>query len=355
MFIILLLNSYAQAKVGSCSLKELGLFSDAYYECLKQEAIKTDSIEDIDFYAAHLRGGSMDDDLFWYKKAVAKGDIKAIAAIANVYRGYHHPKIAIKWYKKAVKKGYKGAMESLTKLMQETYGSDTVDMYEKEIEEGRDVYWNELYLSNYYMRKEEFKDAKAVYEEIIKKFPQRKAKMLFAIGNLYKPGWLSDKEKEIAYYKQAAQLGDTDAMYNLGVYYGNVVGDYKKAEEYFRAAGAPRMVCFMYETKLNEYKKAEQCYKKVAQSGRAIDLFALGYMYMKTLNDYPKAIKYYKQAYELGYSGGALNIGYTYREYIHNQEKAIYWYEKAADMDEDGARRYLMKIGDLKAPKGSSK
>uniref|UniRef100_UPI0035688022 hypothetical protein n=1 Tax=Sulfurovum sp. TaxID=1969726 RepID=UPI0035688022 len=83
---VLLLVELVEAKVGSCSLKELGRYSDKYFECLKQEAIKTDEIEDINFYAYHLSGGEMDDDIFWYKKSVDKGDVKAIYQIANIYR-----------------------------------------------------------------------------------------------------------------------------------------------------------------------------------------------------------------------------------------------------------------------------
>lgn len=344
--LVILLSTYAQAKVGNCSLKELGRYSDKYFECLKQEAIKTDAIEDINFYAEHLRGGKMDDDIFWYKKSVDKGDVKAIYEIANIYRSYGKPEKAIEWYKKATKLKYDDAMEQLSKLMQETYGNDSIDIYEEAIETGNDVYWNMRFLANYYMRLEKFKKTKEVYEEIIKKFPDEKAEMLFAIGNLYIKAWLDDREKEVEYYKQSAALGNKQAMFNLGIYYGDLK-NYKKAEEYFRKANHNRMVCVMYKEKVKDNDKALKCYLEQAQGNNPEDLRALAYMYMDTFKDYEKAIEWYKKAYELGDPIAARGVGYTYRDLLHDKQKGYYWYQKAADMGEDGAITYLMEEGEL--------
>lgn len=341
----LLLSTYAQAKVGSCSMKELGRYSDKYFECLKQEAIKTDAVEDINFYAEHLSGGEMDDDIFWYQKSVAKGDTEAIYKIANIYRSYEKPEKAIEWYKKAAKLKYPDAMEQLSKLMQETYGNDSISMYEEAIEKGNDVYWNMRFLSNYCMRLEKFKKTQKVYEAIIEKFPNEKAEMLFAIGNLYIKAWLDDKEKEIEYYKQSAALGNKQAMFNLGIYYGDLK-DYKKAEEYFIKSGHSRMICFMYEDKLKDNDKALKCYQKQAESNSAEDLYSLALMYAD-VKDYDNALKLYTKAYNLGYSKAAIGLAYTYRDLIKNKEKGYYWYHKAADMGEDGARRYLHREGEL--------
>jgi len=360
VLIILALNAYAQARVGACSLKELGLYSDEYYNCLKEEAIRTDEVADINFYAKYSatagpKGKEVDREymISWYKKSVAKGDAKAMYKIAIIYKTYKpnkQPKKAIEWYKKAAKKKYPDAMEQLSKLMQETYGNDSIDIYEEAIAKGDDVYWNMRFLANYYMRLEKFKKTKKVYEQIIEKFPNEKAEMLFGIGNLYIKAWLDDKEKEIAYYKESAALGNKQAMLNLGIYYGDLK-EYDKAAEYFSKSNKPRMVCFMYKDKLKDNKKAEECYlKQVKNSTNPEDLYALAYMYMNTLKDYDEAIKWYKKSYNLGYPDGALGIAYIYRDLLHNREKGIEWYHKAADMDAgfaSGAIGYLSREGEL--------
>ncbi|WP_373034293.1 tetratricopeptide repeat protein, partial [Sulfurovum sp.] len=305
-------------------------------------------VKDMNFLASRYLGNlDYDNTLKWYKKSVDKGDQKAMYEIANLYEHYIEiSQQAIQWYKKAAKAHYPDAMEQLSKLMQTTYGNDTIAMYKKEIEAGRDVYWNMQFLANFYMRLEQFDKAKEVYKEVIKKFPDEKAEMLFAIGNLYRKSWLDDKEKEINYYKQSAALGNKQAMFNLGIYYGDLK-NYKKAEEYFKQSDHNRMVCYMYKTKLKDNNRALSCYENEEKTDNPISVFALGFFYDETLKDYDQAIKSYKKAYELGYSGGALNIGYIYREHLNNRKKGIYWYHKAADMGEDGAIRYLMREGEL--------
>lgn len=356
LLISLLLSTYAQAKVGNCSMKELGRYSDEYYACLKEEAIKTDAIEDINFYAQHAatsgpKGKEVDREymISWYEKSVAKGDAKAMVKIAEIYQYYKpksQPQKAIEWYKKAAKLKYPDAMEQLSKLMQETYGYDSIDRYKESIEAGNDVYWNMRFLANYYMRLEKFKKTQEVYEEIMQRFPNEKGEMLFAIGNLYIKAWLNDKEKEIEYYRQSAALGNKQAMFNLGVYYGDLK-DYQKAEEYFITSDNSRMVCFMYTEKVKDNDKALKCYQKQARSNNPEDLRALAYMYMDILKDYDKAIKWYKKAYELGDPVAARGAGYTYRDLLHDKEKGYYWYHKAADMGDDNARRYLHREGEL--------
>jgi hypothetical protein len=54
--------------------------------------------------------------LFWYRKAVKKGDGAAATSIGMVYRDEGRPRLAARWFRKAVLLGYTDALLDLAKL-----------------------------------------------------------------------------------------------------------------------------------------------------------------------------------------------------------------------------------------------
>ena len=346
LLLVVLLGS-VEARVGSCSLFKEGNYTPEYLACLKAEAIKTDSIEDINFYAYSSRGNiPFEETLSWYQKSVDKGDSFATNEIAELYKSRNKTVEAIAWYKKASKQEYEDAIESLSQYMQELYGDkESVAIYKRAIKAGDDVYWNKQYLLSYYARMKAYDKAVDLIDEIIVEFPKERALMLLAKAGFYSKGYLDDPKRYFEYNQKAADLGNKDAMYNLGIYYGDK-GEYERASAWFIKADRSRMVCLMYGEKLHQPKKEIACYEQLVSEGDSSAMFNMGYVYYFSLKDIDNAAKWYTKAYEYGEASGALNMGNMYKK-LGQREKSIYWYKKAADMGKEGAIVYLLGEGVL--------
>ena len=118
--------------------------------------------------------------------------------------------------------------------------------------------------------------------------------------------------------KQAAEQGDAEGQWRLGVHYRDgdgVAQDYKEAAKWFR---------------------------KAAEQGHAKAQSALGncYYYGEGVEkDYAEAVKWYRKSAEQGYAVGQCNLGNSY----YNGEgvekdyaEAIKWYRKAAEPRNQG-------------------
>ena len=341
---IILVSTYAQAKVGTC---EVGQGKEKFVSCLKAEATKTQSIEDMNFLAAfYAIDKNYDKAISWYKKSANKSDAKAAFFLGGIYdEALDDKEEALKWYKVAALKDYPDAMQHLNEMMEEVHGrSDAIEIYQKAIDKGEEVYWNKQFLANFYFRIDEYQKRNAVYEELIKEYPKDKAKWLFAMGNVYDKRFLNKPDLEYKYYKQSAELGNVEAMRNLGIYYGDK-GDYETAKEWFIKADKPEMVCYMYKEILKDKEKTLACYKKLIESGKAQDLGALAYVYQMNYGEYEKAFIYYKKAYELGNGMAANNIAVAYKYHFHDEEKALLWFKRAAILGYPKAIKYLKRKG----------
>jgi TPR repeat protein len=366
VIILLLSFSLLHAKIGSCPLDK---DKQSYIACLKKEAIQTDSSEDINFLAAfYTLEKEYEKAIEWYKKSADKGSAKAAFFLGGIYDeayakkevkkglfGYlskedekllSYQKEAIKWYKIAAKAEYPDAMPHLNEMMEKVYGQEeTIKRYKEAIEKKVDLYWNLQFLANFYFRLGEYEKRISTLEAFILEYPEEKSKWLFGIGNTYMEQFLNNKEKEIEYYRQAAALGNTMAMRNLGIYHGDKQ-EYDIAAEWFRKSDDPGMVCYMYIEKVRDKEKALECYKEVAKSGEAVDLFSVGYAYYYDLEDVEQGIYWYIKAYEAGSSDAALGLGSLYDD-INEPEKSIEWYKKAAAMGQEGAIRRLKRLGEF--------
>ncbi|MCX6238370.1 MAG: tetratricopeptide repeat protein [Bacteroidia bacterium] len=127
-------------------------------------------------------------------------------------------------------------------------------------------------------------------------------------------------------FQRAAEEGDADAQYNLGVMY------------YFGDAGE------------KDFAKAFVCFRKAADAGYAQAQYNLAGMYYfgeGTEKDVFQAFNYYSKAAENGFSDAWKNLGDMYLNgdgIQKNVEKAILSFEKSADSGDDEARYELGRI-----------
>ena len=171
-------------------------------------------------------------------------------------------------------------------------------------------------------------------------------------------------------FEQAAELGNADALNELGLMYNDGNGveqDYTKARTYYEQAaelGSQYAMCnlgWMYEHGQGveaDGKKAAAFYEQAAELGNADALNELGLMYNDgngVEQDYTKARTYYEQAAELGSQYAMCNLGWMYE---HGQgveadgKKAAALYEQAAELGNADAAYHAAEMyrfgGDVK-------
>ena len=157
----------------------------------------------------------------------------------------------------------------------------------------------------------------------------------------------------ILMYRRAAEMGDPQAMCNLGnCYYngqGGLTKDTSKAVEWYRKAaekGNPTAMnnlgnCYDYGKGglTKDEVKAGEWYQKAAEAGNATAMFKLGLCYKHGLRgltkDTSKAVEWYQKAAEGGVKEAMLCLGLCY-EYgqgglTKDETKAVEWYQKAAE------------------------
>lgn len=144
------------------------------------------------------------------------------------------------------------------------------------------------------------------------------------LGSMYYTGWgeyaKPDKEKALSLFTRAANGGDAQAQYNLGVMYeqgeGGVNVDYEKAVKWFR---------------------------KAATAGLAQAQFNLANMYSKgagTRQNQKVAFKWYEKAAKQGMVDAQYNLGNRYAVGNGVKQDAIMsymWYGIAAKNGHSGA------------------
>ena len=157
----------------------------------------------------------------------------------------------------------------------------------------------------------------------------------------------------ILMYRRAAEMGDLEAMRNLGVYYeygkGGLTKDETKAVEWYQKAaekGNARAmhnlgVCYEYGKGglTEDTSKAVEWYKKATEAGNAGAMNNLGVCYEYgrggLTKDEAKAVEWYKKAAEAGNTGAMNNLGVCYKYgkggLTKDEAKAVEWYKKAAE------------------------
>lgn len=159
------------------------------------------------------------------------------------------------------------------------------------------------------------KIAKAVQNAKDEIKQQSKAEEHFMQGNSHFHN--KDYEKAKEYYQKAADMGNSDALNNLGVLYSKQ-GNYEKAKEYYLKAVEKGIyqgfnnLGRLYEEQ-EDYSGAIEYYQKSINCGFDIALNNLGNIYKKQ-KDYIKAEEYYVKAVEKGDRFALLNLRDLYSE-----------------------------------------
>ena len=176
------------------------------------------------------------------------------------------------------------------------------------------------------------------------------------VAFFYEQGGLKkDEVKAVEWYQKAAEAGNAKAMCNLGICYelgkGELTKDETKAVEWYRKAAEAGNATAMCELGFNyEYgdggltedeAKALEWYQKAAEAGNATAMYKLGfnyeYGYGGLTEDEAKAVEWYQKAAEAGNATAMEKLGYAYRYgqwgLTKDEAKAREWYKKAVEAE----------------------
>ena len=154
----------------------------------------------------------------------------------------------------------------------------------------------------------------------------------FNVSELYNQGVAYYNQKNyteaVKFFIQAAEQGNADAQFNLGVCYRN-------------GYGVPQ-----------DYNKAVEWFSKAAEQGEAYAQCNLGYCYeigYGVPQDDSKAVEWYRKAAEQGNADAQNNLGVCYEKGYgvpQDYNKAVEWYRKAARQGETTAQENLRALGE---------
>lgn len=139
---------------------------------------------------------------------------------------------------------------------------------------------------------------------------------MVSLGNIYSKGryGVAKREKKaFGYYKKAAELGDDNGMFYLGLCYCYGIGTEK------------------------DFEKALEWYERAAESGNLSAYSALGDKFMDSdfgCPDYERAMAYYQAGSQAGYDYCSWLIGEMYRNgrgVAQDYEEAARWYRLAME------------------------
>jgi TPR repeat protein len=193
-----------------------------------------------------------------------------------------------------------------------------------------------------------------------------------AVQQLLGQSWLdrlvagsqNDSSSALGSIRRAAQAGDAQAQYSLGMRYNNgdgVARDSKQAGEWFQRAAAQGVaasqydLAYLYETGegvTRDFMQAALWYKKASDQGYAKAFANLGQLYESGLGvpkDDIQAIGWYRKGAERGDAVAQLNLGVFYAEgrgVARNDALASDWYRKAAEQGLVQAQNNLGRMYD---------
>ncbi len=190
---------------------------------------------------------------------------------------------------------------------------------------------------------------------------------MYKLGVCYdfgKGGLKKDDVKAVEWYQKAAEAGNANAMMSLGVCYdfgqGGLTEDEAKAMEWWKkaaeagdaAAMSVLAACYEYGQGglMKDEAKAVEWWKKAAEAGDATAMHNLGYAYGcgqgGLTKDEAKAVEWYQKAAEAGNASAMNRLGSAYaygRGGLKKDDaKAVEWYQKAA---EAGGARAMYNLG----------
>jgi TPR repeat protein len=166
-----------------------------------------------------------------------------------------------------------------------------------------------------------------------------------------------DYAKAVYWWRHAAERGHAKAQYNLGIFYYQGMGVEKNEEEglkWLRKAaeqGEQWAIQMLHsiETGYNDpAQEAERC-RVAAEDGNPVAQFALGGLYYNgdgVEQDASEAVKWYRKAAEQGYAKAQVALGLLYAQGIGvdaDNEEAFKWFREAAKQGDTVALEILGK------------
>ena len=138
-------------------------------------------------------------------------------------------------------------------------------------------------------------------------------------------GRVADKSRAFSLWKKTADMGDSEGLYYMGVFYGT--GDVVS----------------------QDYTISTQYLQKSADLGYAEAFYQLGVYKMHGFGckaNWEEALEYYKTAASKGCADAANEVGYIYKRGDHGVKKddkqAFEWFLKAAELNHTEAIRYVI-------------
>ena len=191
---------------------------------------------------------------------------------------------------------------------------------------------------------------------------QGDAEAQFKLGVSYANGeGVGEDDGEAAkWYRKAAEQGHAEAQFKLGVSYGNgwgVAKDEQEAAKWYRKAAEQGHAEAQFKLGVRyangegvreDDGEAVKWYRKAAEQGHALAQTNLGVMYNHgegVAKDQQEAVKWYRRAAEQGNAGGQNNLGLMYDEgqgVAEDKREAVKWFRKAA---EQGSAEAQFKLG----------
>ena len=162
-------------------------------------------------------------------------------------------------------------------------------------------------------------------------------------------------------YRQAAEQGDAEAQFKLGLCYYKGEGvpqNYAEAVKWYRKAAGQGYAQAQYnlgecyhkgEGVPKNYFAAVKWFRKAAEQGNALAQNKLGECYYSGLGvpkNYTEAVKWYRKAAEQGLASAQNNLGYSYKQgqgVPQNYTEAVKWYRQAAEQGYAPAQTNLGK------------
>jgi hypothetical protein len=169
-----------------------------------------------------------------------------------------------------------------------------------------------------------------------------------------------DNTETAKWYRKAADQGDADAQYKLGLLYDNGQGvplDYAEAAKWYRKAADQENADAQFKLGLlydngqgvpQDYAEAAKWYRKAADQENACGQYLLGILYDvghdEVPQNYAEAAKWYRKAADQENACGQYLLGLLYANgqgVPQDYAEAAMWYRKAADQGNVEAQKLL--------------
>lgn len=158
----------------------------------------------------------------------------------------------------------------------------------------------------------------------------------------------TEENNKRKYFEKSAQLGHPNGIWGLGWYAENIDNNPTKGMEFYQQAadlgggkGLYGIASLFKEGKgvIEDYKKAEDYYKKAAVKSNADALYKIGGLYHNggkgIVQNHQTAMEWYLKAVEKGNTNAMSQIGWIYQNgqgvYPKDYKKAEEWYQKRID------------------------